>query len=223
MTTLLHAARRLAASILLTATLPLAAQAADETPAMTFDHARADFRAAAGGDASATPRAAAAFKTLSEAHPDRPLYLAWWGAAETLKARDGWSPIAKMKAVDTGGALMDKALAALGSAHDRPPEGGGVPESVAVRLVVAGSLIELPDLLGRYASAKRTIDAAIGSPALASAPADAQAAVLRLAARAARHDRQPAQEADFLRRALAADPDGEGAAAARTRLTELGG
>lgn len=220
---LLRATCHLVASLVLTAVPPLAAQAADENPAMTFDRARADFRAAAGGDASATPRAATAFKALSEAHPDRPLYLAWWGAAETLKARDGWSPIAKMKAVDTGGALMDKALAALGPAHDRPPEGGGVPESVAVRLVVAGSLIELPDLLGRYPSAKRTIDAAVGSPALAAAPADAQAAVLRLAARAARHDRQPAQEADFLRRALAAEPDGEGATAARARLAELGG
>jgi hypothetical protein len=71
-------------------------------------------------------------------------------------------------------------------------------------------------------AARLALADALASPAFAVTPPPVQARLWVQASRLAQKDKRPADEADALKKALAASPDGSTAAEASARLKELG-
>lgn len=187
-----------------------------------FAAAEALFRKARAGDSGATAEAVARFERLAAAEtPYAPLFLAYLGAAQAMQGRDAWMPWAKMRATERGLANLDKALRRLDARHD------GLllrqaPLAAEVRLVAATTFIALPSLFNRFDAGKLTLRAAFASPGFAAAPPALRAQLHQQAALAAARDDKPQEELEQLRKAIAAEPAGPAAAAARQRLQELG-
>lgn len=211
--------RTLGPAAVLAATLFVSIDGGAAEPSSSFLDAKKEFTAGLAGDSSATGRAAAAFKDMSSRAPEHPLYLAYYGASEALKGRDGWSPFGNLKAAETGADLMEKSVDLLDASHARPFE-SDLPEYLETRIVVASSLLALPDRLNRFDAAKRAVDGALNAPTFASAPAGGRATIYWLASRVARHDKAAAQETTFLRKVIETAPDSESAQRARTRLAD---
>jgi hypothetical protein len=95
-----------------------AAQTADDLTA-EFLRARESSVLARGGDTSATGRAFGQFEQLSKAHPEQPLYRAYYGSMYCIKARDAWFPFTKLAQVDSGLDQIGKALRQLSPEHDQ--------------------------------------------------------------------------------------------------------
>lgn len=187
-----------------------------------FAAAESVFERALAGDGGATDEAVARFERLAAADsPYAPLFQAYLGAAQTLQGRDAWMPWNKMRATERGLGTLDKALRRLEPRHDALSL-RQAPVSLQTRLVAASTFIAVPDMFHRFDAGKAVLRMALASPAFAAAPPALRAALHRQAALAAARDKQPREEAAQWRLAIAADPAGALAAAARRRLQELG-
>lgn len=211
-------------ALLLAATITAAAADSPAVQPTAFTQARNQFLAAARGDTAARDAAIEAFAKLAENQPDHPVYLAYHGAALTLKGRDATKPWEKMQFAEQGADRIEKALARLAPQHDAPIAEGG-PESIETRAVAANSLLALPAMMHRGGPGKRALQAALDSPLLDGAPAATRASVFGAAARLAGKENRAADEAQWLRRIVAL-PAVAGTAAMReraaARLKELG-
>ena len=188
-----------------------------------FAAAESVFEKALAGDGGATDEAVARFGRLAAADsPYAPLFQAYLGAAQTLQGRDAWMPWNKMRATERGLGTLDKALRRLEPRHDALSLRRQAPVSLETRLVAASTFIAVPDMFHRFDAGKAVLRTALASPAIAAAPPALRAALHRQAALAAAHDKRPREEAAQWRLAIAADPDGAIAAAARRRLQEIG-
>ena len=145
-----------------------AVAAGPATPA--FPEAAAEFQRALGGDKEAVDRAVAAFDALARADAAQPLYEAYLGAAQTLRARDAWMPWNKVKYAEEGLDHIDRALKRLN------PENGrqllrGVPAGLETRLTAANTFLKLPDgIFHRRAQGKSLVAALAADPALPGTP-----------------------------------------------------
>ncbi len=212
--------RRFAAATLTILSLLAAAPdaGADPTP---FLAAQAEFQRGLGGDGGASQRANAQFLKLVEADPANPLYLAYLGSTFALLGRDAWAPWTKMRQTEKGLGLLDKALALLTPAHDQQAV-RGVPMSEEVRLSAASTFLAVPGFMNRTTAGRLAIADALRSPAFAATPGPVRAQLLLQAALLAQKDKKPSDEAEALKQALAAWPEGPTASKARARLAELG-
>jgi hypothetical protein len=197
---------------------PTRAGVADPAP---FLAAQAEFERGLAGDGGANVRAHAQFQKLVEAEPANPLYLAYLGSTYTLLGRDAWAPWTRMRQTEKGLGLIDKALALLTAEHDQQTA-RGVPVSEEVRLSAAATFLAVPGFMNRTEAARLAIADALASPAFATTPGQVQARLLMQAALLARKDKKPGEEAEALKRSLAASSEGATAASARARLQELG-
>jgi len=179
-----------ALSLALPLTLPGQPRAADAAPLASaskpdaFEQAQRTFSHASAGDNDAIEPALAQFTALMQAHPGDPLMFAYAGAATTLQARTTYAPWKKMRYSEDGLALIDKALALLGSA----PAGAahrGVPAALEVKLTAANTFLALPGLFNRGERGRRLIDELQKDPAYPATPAGFQDAVRRVAAKGA--------------------------------------
>lgn len=198
--------------------------AAPATADQKEDFARAEalFQKASAGDGGATGEAVALFERLAAVDsPYVPLYLAYQGAAQAMQGRDAWMPWTKMRATERGLATLDKALRRLEARHDTTLL-RQAPVAVETRLVAASTFLALPGMFHRLDDAKTVLRAAFASPAFAAAPNSLRAQLHRRAAEIAAHDKKREEEIEQLTKALAAEPSGSLAAAARQRLQELG-
>lgn len=196
------------------------AHATDSSPA-PFLAAHAEFERGLAGDGAANQRAHELFQKLAEAEPTNPLYVGYLGSTFTLLGRDAWAPWTKMRHSEKGLGLIDKALALLAAEHDQQTV-RGVPVSEEVRLNAAATFLAVPGFMNRTEAARLALTDALASPAFAATPGPVQARLLMQAALLARRDKKPVQEADVLKKALAASSAGATAAPARARLQELG-
>ena len=146
-----------------------------------FSAAAQQFGAGAKGDAKARDGAVDAFRALAASHPGHPLFGVYEGAATALQGRDALMPWDKMKLAEKGANLIEKSLAQLTPEHDEALIQGS-PESILARLVAANTLLALPSMMNRHSAGKRAVEAALASPAFASAPAPVRAALEKLAA-----------------------------------------
>jgi len=199
---------------------PPVAQAAEAAPA-AFVAAQADFERVLAGDAAAHQRAHAQFEKLVEAEPGNPLYLAYLGSTFAIQGREAWAPWTKMKLAEKGLGLLDKALALLTPEHDHQAV-RGIPISAEVRLNAAVTFLAVPGFMNRTEPARVVLADALASPSFAATPGTFQARLLAQGALLAKRDKKAAQEAEYLRRAVAAAPDAAIAGPARARLVELG-
>ena len=199
-----------------------ASASARATDNQAFVAALADFvkvrEAAPGAD---TDKANDDFRKLSEAEPQNPLYLAYYGATWAMKGRDAWAPWNKLRNTEKGGEILDKALAMLGPEHEQLLV-RGTPVAIEVRLVAASTFLALPDLFHRLEAGKATLASALGSALFSSAPGQLRAQVFAQSAVLARKEGNAAREAEALRQAVQEWPESELAANARQRLLELG-
>lgn len=154
---------------------------ADTVDASSFQSAQAEFTRALKGDSDAVEPALELFRALSESDPGNPLLAAYFGSAQTLRARDAWMPWNKMKYSEQGLDTLDSALRMLRPEHDAQRT-RGVPVSVETRLVAARTFLALPKFLNRGEQGRNLVADTIASPVFQSTPQAVQAQFLRLAA-----------------------------------------
>lgn len=141
---------------------------AQAVPETQFEPAFEQFMQASDGHA-APAAAVQAFAVLQGQEPANPVLLAYLGAATTLQARDTWLPWKKMGYADEGLALLDKALALLGSRHDAPLQ-HGTPAVLEVKFVAANSFLAVPGFMNRHERGRKLLAEVLASPLLAQAP-----------------------------------------------------
>ena len=190
-----------------------------------FATARAQFEAGRAGSADATGRAQQLFSQLLSKDSANPLYLAYFGSTYALQARDSRAPWTRIKLINQGNSILDRALDLL----DHTPaskavaarSGAGQAE-LETRLVVMATFIALPDtLFHRRAAAKREYQLAVSSPAFAAASPDLRGHLEYEGALIARDEGDLAAERAALQRTLALKPTSVDLAEVRARLAEL--
>ncbi len=200
----------------------LAPAARADDHAAAFIAAQGDFEAALRGDGAALDRSYAEFRDLAAQAPDNPLFLAYFGSADTLRARAAWMPWTKMRLAEQGLDDIDKALSHLRPEDDRHVY-RGAPVSVETRLVAITTFLQVPDaFFHRFAKGKTLLDETLQLPVTATAPAALQARLQFQVAAVAREEGRRNDEIAALRRTLQLDAVGRDAPAARARLQELG-
>lgn len=206
------------AIVSLTCSLGAAAQGSEES----FIKAQATFERGLHGSESDNEAATEQFRRLSETDSGNPLYLAYYGSAFTVKARDAWLPWKKLKLGEQGLDLIDKALKRLTPEHDQLAL-RKVPVSIETRLVAINTFFHLPDrYFHRYESAKALLAETMKSPAFAQSPPQIQARFYTQTALVAQKEGRKADEAAQLKRALELDPQSPDMAQLHARLKELG-
>lgn len=176
---------------LVTATVPPGARAAPGNDG-AFEAAWQLFDRSARGDGSATAAAAEKFAALAQAEPADPVLQAYAGAALTLQGRDAWLPWRKMGLTEDGLARIDRALAQLQGAHDRPLH-RGTPASLEVRFVAASVFLDLPGFFNRGPRGEQLLAEVLGSPLLGNSPLPFQGVVLMRAGQQAAKAGKPAE------------------------------
>jgi len=191
-----------------------------------FATARTQFEAGRAGSHDATERAQQLFSQLLRRDADNPLYLAYYGSTYTLQARDSLAPWTRIKLINQGTALLDRALAML----DHPPAAarlvaarpGPGTAALETRLVAMATFIALPEtLFHRRAAAKREYQRAVASPDFSAAPPDLQGHLEYEGALIAREEGDATTERTALQRVLALGPPSINLAEVRARLAEL--
>ncbi len=173
-----------------------------QSPEAQFTDALKIFQRARDGDSGQIEPAIAAFDALARAEPQQPLYTAYLGSAQGLRAREAWFPWNKLRYAEEGLDRIDRALAALQPEHDRASL-RGVPVSLETRLVAASTFLAVPDaIFHRRAAAKKLLEELLRHPALAAAPAGFRAAVHVQGARAAKEDGRAQGERTHLKQVL---------------------
>ncbi len=191
-----------------------------------FASARAQFEAGRAGSHDATERAQQLFSQLLRKDAENPLYLAYYGSTFTLQARDSLTPWTRIKLINQGTALLDRALALL----DHPPAAarivvarpGSGTAALETRLVAMATFIALPEaLFHRRAAAKREYQRAVASADFSAAPPDLQGHLQYEGALIAREEGDAAAERAALQRVLALAPPSINLAEVRARLAAL--
>lgn len=150
--------------------------------------ALARFDQAGASNHDAIEDAATRLTALSAARPADPVLRAYAGAAVSMRALTTRLPWRKMSHTEDGLALIDKALAQLGPAHDTPLH-RGVPASLETRFIAASTFLSLPAMFNRQDRGRRLLDDVRNSPLLAQSPAGFQAVVSRRVAQLAASER----------------------------------
>ncbi len=190
-----------------------------------FSAARAQFEAGRAGSHAATELAQQQFSQLLRKDADNPLYLAYYGSTFTLLARDSLAPWTRIRLINQGTALLDRALALLDhpTANDKGASGPlTAVAALETRLVAMATFIALPEaLFHRHAAAKREYQRAVTSPEFPSASADLQGHLQYEGALIAREAGDAAGERTALRRVLALSPPSIAMPEVRARLAQL--
>jgi hypothetical protein len=181
--------------------------------------ARQQFEAGRAGSQNAAEQALQLFARLLRADAGNPLYLAYYGSALAMQARDTKVPWTRIKLINQGLAAIDRALTAL----ERPvPTAGPEHAELETRLVATATFIALPDLLfHRLAPAKHQLSLALASPYFASASPDLQGHLVYEGALIARQEKDAQAEREALLRVQRLAPPSVDLAEVRARLKEL--
>lgn len=224
----LKATARLGALACIALGLAGAATAAAVAPNVPtdLDTAKTQFEAGRAGSHDSTARAQQLFSLLLRRDADNPLYLAYYGSTYALQARDSAAPWTRIKLINQGNALLDRALALLDHAPATSKPATAHPASgtagLETRLVAMATFIALPEaLFHRRAAAKREYQRALASPEFSAATPDLQGHLQYEGALIAREEGDAAAERSALRRVLALAPPSIDLAEVRTRLAEL--
>lgn len=196
-----------------------ACQGASASAMPDFATARAQFEAGRAGSAEATEMAQRLFARLLSSDANNPLYLVYYGSTFTLQARNARAPWTKIKLVNQGVSILDRALALL----NRSPGSSGAGTAVLeTRLVAMATFIALPEtFFHRLAAAKHEFQLAVGSPGYSSAPVDLRGHLQYEGALIARQEGDAVGERAALQRVLALAPPSIDMAEVRARLGEL--
>ena len=195
-------------------------------PVVDLASARTQFEAGRAGSPDANLRAQQMFSQLLRTDSENPLFLAYYGTTYTIQARDTRLPWTRIKLINEGTALLDRALelldhASLGvrASAQRTSAGAAALET---RLVAIATFIALPEaIFHRRAAARREYTTALASPDFPNASADLRGHLEYEGALIAREYGDVATERATLKRVLALSPPSINLAEVRARLAEL--
>jgi tetratricopeptide (TPR) repeat protein len=208
-----------AGKLVLICALGFAAPSLAATEAVSWEQALELYRQGAD-DSGANERANEVFAQLTKAAPGDPLPLAYLGSTWVIKGRDAWAPWNKLRYVDKGLALLDKAVLLLGPEHDRLVV-EGLPASVRVKSVAGIAYAGLPDMFKRFDQGRDMLRALLASPLLGQVEGPRTAYIHYFAGNAARRDKDPAEARKQYHAAVAVAPEGDYAERARRALAEM--
>jgi hypothetical protein len=195
--------------VLLLATTP--ARAADIDSQL--NEARDTFLKGVDGDKRAVRDATREFRSMSQGHPDDPVYMAYLGASLTLQGRDAPNGIEKQRLTEEGLRKVDQALGLL-SVNDQLPSS----RRLETLLVAANSFIHIPAFFNRYERGKRLLHELLDHPDFNEMPAGFKAAAFYAAALVARGNGDEKEYHRYLTLAADTDPQGHDGRAARGLL-----
>jgi len=176
------------------------------------------FQHLGAGDVAGIEALATELRSSSAAEPGDPVLRAYAGASTAKQATTTWLPWRKIAHVEDGLALIDKALAQLGPAHDAPAH-RGVPASLETRFVAANTFLALPAMFNRHERGARLLADLAGSPLLDSAPLAFRAEVWLRAGIEAAKDKRSDEARKWLDKVAASGAPQ--ASAAQLRLKEI--
>lgn len=152
---ILNSALRFGLIAMLLASIPARAIEIDSQ----LTEARNTFLKGVDGDKRAVRDATRQFRSMSQGHPDDPVYLAYLGASLTLQARDEPNGIEKQRLTEEGLTKIDRALGLLSANDALPP-----PRRLEALLVAANSFIHIPSFFNRYEKGKGLLYEILESP-----------------------------------------------------------
>lgn len=167
--------------------------------------AREVFLRAVDGDKPAVREATRRFRTLSQGHPQEPVFLAYLGACTTLQGRDAANNIERRRLTEDGLRQVDRAVELLHAGADHDPAG-----YLDTLLVAANSYIHVPSFFNRYDEGRRLLQEILAHSGFdgEATAGGFRAAVYMAAALVARGDRDEAGYRRYLELSVGADPEG---------------
>lgn len=205
----------LAVSVLV---FPTSGLAADLAP--KFIDAHAVFETSLAGDKNATQPAIEKFSMLVEQNPAQPLYRVYLGSTYALRARDAWMPWTKLRNVEKGLEMIDKALLMLTPEHDEQRLRGSIV-STETRLVAVSTFLRVPGFMNRRQPAKDLLRETLDTPVFDASPALVKGRLYLGAANIARREDQKVAERDYLEKALSLLPPSRFRSQAEQQLIEI--
>ncbi len=184
-----------------------------------FEKAQQSFERNLAGDEGSGVEVLTQFQELVDNTPDHPLFLAYLGSGYTIKARDAWAPWTKMKSVDRGLDMIDKALNMLQPKHDEMLLRGSIV-SMETRLVAISTFLKVPGFLNRTQAAKDLLQEALSDPLFEKAPPVVKGRLYLSAADAAKKDGNTGTERSLLQQAETLLPDGRFKTEVQSRLAK---
>ncbi|MDX9742112.1 MAG: hypothetical protein RBT81_13195 [Gammaproteobacteria bacterium] len=179
-----------------------------------FAEAREVFLRAVDGDRRAVRDATLRFRTLSAAHPQEAVFIAYLGACTTLQGRDGTNNIERRRLTEEGLREIDRALALAVGAEQDPVR------YLDAALVAANSYIHVPSFFNRYDDARRLVREILAHPGFERMADAYRAAAYMAAALLAQGDRDEEAYVQYLRLSVEADPEGRDGRLASGLLAE---
>lgn len=212
-----------ASTLLVVTSAPAAAQTGASAGAELLNDpavaaALARFDQAGPDDHAAIEDAAERLVLLSNGRPSDPVLRAYAGAAVSMKALTTLLPWRKIRHTEDGLALIDKALAQLGPAHEAPLH-RDVPAVLETRFIAASTFLNLPQMFNRNERGRKLLDEVLKHASFGSAPTPFKAVVWMRAARLAQADQQTALRQHWLEKVAASGT--AQSAAAREQLKAL--
>ncbi len=198
--------------IVLLAISPL--QAADIDSELA--EARDIFLQGVDGDKHAVRNAIQRFRSLSQRHPEDPVYVAYLGASITLQGRDAQNGINKQRFTEEGLEQIDHALKMLS-------DGKVVPSyrRLDTQLVAANSFIYIPSFFNRYDRGKRLLHEILEDSNFDEMAPGFKAAAYFTAALVARGEGDKIEYRRYLDLTVNTDPEGRDGRSASELLEEL--
>lgn len=206
--------KRIAWLLLLVTVWP--AQADDVDHALT--EARAVFLRGVDGDKRAVREATQRFRSLSQAHPNEPVFLAYLGASMTLQGRDAANNIEKQRITEEGLGVIDRALERRSVNADL-----GSPRYLETSLVAANSFIHIPSFFNRYNQGKRLLQEILAQHGFDGMAAGFKAATYLAAALVAHGEGDDGAYRRYLDLTVSTDPEGRDGRNASKLIQELSG
>jgi hypothetical protein len=191
--------KRIVWFLLLVAVWP--AHAADMDHELT--EARAVFLRGVDGDRIAVRDAMQRFRSLSQSHPNEPVFIAYLGASTTLQGRDAANNIEKGRLTDEGLSEIDQALKMLSASGDK-----GSPRYLDTWLVAAETFIHIPAFFNRHDEGKRLLREILGHRAFDGMAAGFKAATYMAAALVAHGGGDDGAYRRYLNLTIKTDPEG---------------
>ena len=190
------------------------AQADDISSELT--DARNIFLQGVDGDKSAVRNAVNRFRSLSQRHPETPIYIAYLGASITLQGRDAPNGIDKQRLTEEGLDEIDRALELFSHDNDEPSS-----RRLDTLLVAANSFIYIPSFFNRYERGKRLLREILEHNDFKEMAAGFKAAAYFTAALIARGDGDENEYHRYLNLTVNTDPQGRDGRFASELLEEL--
>jgi hypothetical protein len=206
--------RRIAWLLLLVAVWPAQADDVDQE----LNEARAVFLRGVDGDKRAVREATQRFRSLSQVHPQEPVFLAYHGASMTLQGRDAANNIEKQRITEEGLREIDRAIKLQSANADQ-----GSPHYLDTLLVAANSFIHIPSFFNRYDQGKRLLQEVLAQQGFDGMAAGFKAATYLAAALVAHGEGDDGAYRRYLDLTVGADPEGRDGRYASKLIMELSG